>query len=147
MTHPLPDFRDPSLSATQIRSALDLKPHPEGGHYREVWRDSSAGGRGAASSILFLLSAGERSHWHRIDATEIWVWLAGAPLLLKLHEEDEDRKSLKLGSGAGETFQGIVPPHAWQAASSLGAWTLVSCIVAPAFQFKGFELAPPNWSP
>ena len=148
MTHPLPDFRDPSLAATQIRSALDLKPHPEGGHYIEVWRDAPAGGgRGAASSILFLLSAGERSHWHRIDATEIWVWLAGAPLLLELHEEDEDRKSLKLGPGAGETFQGIVPPHAWQAASSLGAWTLVSCIVAPAFQFEGFELAPPNWSP
>jgi len=148
MTHPLPDFRDPSLSATQIRSALDLKPHPEGGHYREVWRDGPAGGgRGAASSILFLLSAGERSHWHRIDATEIWVWLAGAPLLLKLHEGDENRKFLKLGPEAGETFQGIVPPHAWQAASSLGAWTLVSCIVAPAFQFEGFELAPPNWSP
>jgi len=148
MTHPLPDFRDPSLAATQIRSALDLKPHPEGGHYREVWRDEPAGGgRGAASSILFLLSAGERSHWHRIDATEIWVWLAGAPLLLKLHEGDENRKFLKLGPGAGETFQGIVPPHAWQAASSLGAWTLVSCIVAPAFQFEGFELAPSGWSP
>jgi hypothetical protein len=150
MTHLLPDFRDPSLTAVQVRSALGLQPHPEGGHYRELWRDTPAnGGRGAASSILFLLAAGARSQWHRVDAAEIWVWLAGAPLLLETHEKDGNRKSIRLGpaAGSGETFQGIVPAHAWQAASSLGAWTLVSCIVAPAFQFEGFELAPSGWSP
>ncbi len=146
----LPDFRDPSLTATQVRSALNLQPHPEGGHYRELWRDApSDGGRGAASSILFLLAAGERSHWHRVDAAEIWIWLAGAPLLLEVHEVDGNRNSIRLGSAAGdgEIFQGTVPAHAWQAASSLGAWTLVSCIVAPAFQFEGFELAPTDWAP
>ena len=134
----------------QVRSALNLQPHPEGGHYRELWRDTlSDGGRGAASSILFLLAAGERSHWHRVDAAEIWIWLAGAPLLLEVHGTDGNRNSITLGSAAGdgETFQGIVPAYAWQAASSLGPWTLVSCIVAPAFQFEGFELAPPDWSP
>ncbi len=150
MSHKLPDFRDASLTAPQVRSALDLKPHPEGGHYRELWRDAPAkGGRGAASSILFLLALGERSHWHRVDAAEIWIWLAGAPLLLEIQEAEGNRTSVRLGAdaGQGETFQGIVPTHAWQAASSLGAWTLVSCVVAPAFQFEGFELAPPNWSP
>ena len=150
MTRLLPDFRDLSLTARQVRSALNLKPHPEGGHYRELWRDApSDGGRGAASSILFLLAASERSQWHRVDAAEIWTWLAGAPLLLEVHGVDGNRHSIALGSAAGdgETFQGIVPAHAWQAASSLGVWTLVSCIVAPAFQFEGFELAPTGWSP
>ena len=148
MTHLPVNFRDPSLTAAEVRSVLDLKPHPEGGHYRELWRDAPAdGGRGAATSIYFLLAAGERSHWHRIDATEIWVWLAGAPLLLELHDSSRARVRLGPDASAGETFQAIVPPHAWQAASSLGGWTLVSCIVAPAFQFESFELAPPGWSP
>lgn len=150
MTHLPADFRDPSLTAMEVRSALELQPHPEGGHYRELWRDVPAnGGRGAASSIYFLLAEGERSHWHRVDAAEIWVWLAGAPLALELHERGGTRKSIRLGPAAsdGETFQGIVPPHAWQAALSLGAWTLVNCIVAPAFQFEGFELAASGWSP
>ncbi len=148
MSHQLPDFRDPSLTEAQVRSALQLLPHPEGGHYRELWRDVPAdGGRGAASSILFLLAAGECSQWHRVDAAEIWIWQAGAPLLLEIC--DGSRKWIRLGpnSGGGETFQGVVPAYAWQAASSLGAWTLVSCIVAPAFQFEGFELASPGWSP
>ena len=146
----LPDLRDPSLGEAQVRYMLGLEPHPEGGHYRQVWRDNPPrGGRGAASSILFLLAARERSHWHRIDAAEIWIWQAGAPLLLELCESDESRERIRLGPGiaSGETFQGIIPPHAWQAASSLGAWTLVSCVVAPAFQFEGFELAPAGWSP
>ncbi len=150
MTLLLPNFRDPSLTAMEVRSALKLQPHPEGGHYRELWRDAPAnGGRGAASSILFLLAEGERSHWHRVDAAEIWVWLAGAPLILEVHGLEGKPNAIRLGSdaGNGETFQGIAPAHAWQAASSLGAWTLVSCIVAPAFQFEGFELAPSGWSP
>ncbi len=142
------DLRDPSLPEAQVRAALKLQPHPEGGHYRELWRDvPEAGGRGAASSILFLLAAGERSHWHRIDAAEIWIWQAGAPLLLGLCSSDRNRETIKLGPNAadGETFQGAVPPFVWQEACSLGAWTLVSCIVAPAFQFDGFELAPKDW--
>ena len=142
------DLRDPSLPEAQVRTALKLQPHPEGGHYRELWRDiSETGGRGAASSILFLLAAGERSHWHRIDAAEIWIWQAGAPLLLGLRSSGGKRETIKLGPNAadGETFQGVVPPFVWQEASSLGAWTLVSCIVAPAFQFDGFELAPQDW--
>jgi predicted cupin superfamily sugar epimerase len=150
MTHPLPDFRDASLPENQVRAALELRPHPEGGHYRELWRDTpEAGGRGAATSILFLLAAGERSLWHRIDAAEIWIWQAGAPLLLELYRPHGNRQTIRLGPDAGnaETFQGIVPSGVWQAASSAGAWTLVSCIVAPAFQFSGFELAPSDWSP
>jgi uncharacterized protein len=141
----------PELSAADVIRLLDLRPHPEGGHYRETFRDPrrDADGRSLSTAIYFLLAAGERSHWHRIDAAEIWVWLAGAPLLLEVHGIDGGRNSIRLGpaAGEGETFQGIVPHCAWQAASSLGAWTLVSCIVAPAFQFEGFELAPPDWCP
>jgi len=150
MTEPLPDLRDPSLPEAAVRAALGLMPHPEGGHYRELWRDRpEAGGRGAASTILFLLAAGERSHWHRVDASEIWIWQAGAPLTLGLCQADGARQTIRLGpdAGNGEVFQGVVPPHVWQEAASAGAWTLVSCIVAPAFQFEGFELAPPGWSP
>ncbi len=150
MKPPLPDLRDPTQPEAAVREALDLSPHPEGGHYRELWRDRpETGGRGAASAILFLLAAGERSHWHRVDASEIWIWQAGAPLLLGLCHPDGGRQTIKLGPapGNGEVFQGVVPPHAWQEAASTGAWTLVSCIVAPAFQFEGFELAPPGWSP
>jgi uncharacterized protein len=150
MTELLPDLRDPSLPEAAVREALGLLPHSEGGHYRELWRDRpETGGRGAASSILFLLAAGERSHWHRIDASEIWIWQAGAPLVLGLCHPGGDRKTVSLGpnTGNGEVFQGIIPPRVWQEAASAGAWTLVSCIVAPAFQFDGFELAAPGWSP
>jgi uncharacterized protein len=150
MTNPLPNFRDPSLPQAQIRAALNLLPHPEGGHYRELWRDEApAGGRGAASAILFHLCAGERSRWHRIDASEIWIWQAGAPLQLRLCHPDGRREAITLGpdAGNGERFQGAVPPYVWQEAVSAGAWTLVSCIVAPAFQFQGFELAPADWVP
>jgi predicted cupin superfamily sugar epimerase len=144
------DFRDASLPEAAVRAALELEPHPEGGHYRELWRDApQSGERGAASAILFLLAAGERSHWHRIDASEIWVWQAGAPLSLGLCGPDGTRKTVRLGpnAGNGECFQETVPPYVWQEASSGGAWSLVSCIVAPAFQFEGFELAPPEWLP
>ncbi len=150
MTNAPPNFRDPSLPEAQARAALNLQPHPEGGHYRELWRDMpAAGGRGAASSILFFLAAGERSCWHRIDATEIWIWQAGAPLQLGLCHPGGRREAITLGpdAGSGETFQSAVPPYVWQEAVSTGAWTLVSCIVAPAFQFQGFELAPAGWSP
>ena len=117
---------------------LGLKPHPEGGHYAEVWRDRPAeGSRGAASTIYFLLRAGERSRSHRVDAVEIWLWHAGAALELEIGEE-----KTVLGPGEGERLQATVPPGAWQAARSLGEWTLVSCVVAPEFRWDGFELAP-----
>ena len=147
------DLRDSSATADQVRKALGLQPHPEGGHYRELWRDPAPDGqRGAATSILFLLEAGERSHWHRVDAAEIWLWQAGAPLKLGIASGETtairtDQICLGPNSTQGETLQAVVPVSAWQEAASLGAWSLVSCIVAPAFEFSGFELAPPGWSP
>jgi predicted cupin superfamily sugar epimerase len=140
------DLRDQGADAQAVIRALDLQPHPEGGHYRETWRDLPAnGGRGAGTAILFLLRAGERSHWHRVDAAELWLWQAGAPLTLEI----EGQSGLRLGPGLahGEVLQGVVPAQAWQAASSLGAWTLCSCVVVPAFSFDGFELAALGWSP
>ena len=142
------DLHAAGLTAEQVRAALALAPHPEGGHYRETWRDRPAdGSRGAATSILFLLTAGERSHWHRVDAAELWLWHAGAPLHLGLH--DDAASALRLGPalGDGEVLQGVVNAGVWQEAASLGAWTLVSCVVAPAFRFEGFTLAPPGWEP
>ena len=139
------DLSNATLPAAMVRAALGLAPHPEGGCYRELWRDAPAdGARGAASSIHFLLAAGERSHWHRVDAAEIWLWHAGAPLRLGI-----GRRDVTLGPNlaGGEALQAIVPGGEWQAAESLGSWTLVSCIVAPAFDFAGFALAPPGWSP
>ena len=144
------DLRNPTQPAHLVREALGLLPHPEGGHYRELWRDAPPSGeRGASTSILFLLEAGERSHWHRVDAAEIWLWQAGAPLLLEIAGADGKRQSLRLGPDLtqGELLQAVVPVRAWQAAASLGAWSLVSCVVAPAFEFSGFEMAPPGWSP
>ena len=143
------DLRDTRLSADAVAEALELTPHPEGGRYRETWRDEPGDGtRGAGTSILFLLSAGERSHWHRVDAAEGWHWHAGAPLTLSIADGD-GRHDLALGADlmAGERPQAVVPPGAWQAAESQGAWTLVGCTVAPAFDFAGFELAPPGWEP
>lgn len=141
------DLATQGLAADRVIAALGLAPHPEGGHYRETWRERPAdGGRGAASAILFLLAAGEESAWHKVDAAELWLWHAGAPLAL---EFSPPRTTLRLGPNLahGETLQGIVPARCWQSARPLGAWTLVSCIVAPAFEFNGFALAPPGWSP
>lgn len=144
------DLRDPTLPEGAVRAALNLSPHPEGGHYREIWRDQpSAGGRGAASSILFLLADGGRSHWHRVDAAEIWLWQGGSALMLGVAQPSGPEQQIRLGPdlAGGDALQGIVPAHVWQDARSLGAWTLVSCIVAPAFEFAGFEMAPQGWSP
>jgi uncharacterized protein len=140
-----------SLTAADIIRLLDLKPHPEGGHFRETFRDARDIGddRAVSTAIYFLLARGERSHWHRVDATEIWHWHAGAPLQLEISPQAGKIESLTLGHNltAGERPQGIVPAHAWQAAQTLGDWTLVGCTVAPGFDFKTFELAPKNWSP
>jgi predicted cupin superfamily sugar epimerase len=139
-----------SLTASDIIRLLDLQPHPEGGHYRETFRDPRTidGRRAASTAIYFLLARGERSHWHRVDAVETWHWHAGAPLLLEI-AEGATRRKIMLGPdlAAGERPQGVVPSGAWQAAQSLGDWTLVGCIVAPGFEFEGFELAPKDFEP
>lgn len=143
------------LSAADVIRILDLKPHPEGGHFRETFRDENTiatdadGARAASTAIYFLLAQGEVSHWHRVDAVEIWHWHAGAPLQLSIAPPDGTITDLTVGCDLvkGERPQGIVPPGYWQSARSLGAWTLVSCTVAPGFLFEKFELAAPNFSP
>ena len=141
----------PGLSAADVIARLELKPHPEGGHYRETFRDKNcdANGRARSTAIYFLLARGERSHWHRIDAVEVWHYYAGAPLLLEIAHEGCTRHTVKLGPEimSGERPQAIVPVEAWQAAESTGDWTLVGCTVAPGFEFAGFELAPKGWEP
>lgn len=139
-----------ALSAAEVIASLGLRPHPEGGHYGETFRDTpQGGGRGAMTAIYYLLSAGERSHWHRIDAAEIWHYYAGAPLELVLSPDGKSATPHRLGGdlASGARPQLVVPNGCWQSARSLGAWTLVGCTVAPAFEFKGFELAPRGWVP
>jgi predicted cupin superfamily sugar epimerase len=139
----------PNPTAADMIRALKLKPHPEGGHYRETFRDSrQLDGRPASTAILLLLARGERSHWHRIDAVEIWHYYGGAPLKLEIVDGSKE-EIFRLGADiqAGEVPQVTVPARAWQAAESLGGWTLTGCTVAPGFSFDGFELAPAGWKP
>ena len=136
--------------AERVITALGLTPHPEGGHYRETFRDEPAGGgRGSATAIYYLLRAGEVSRWHRIDAIEIWHWYAGAPLDLSVSAEAGGVEIHHLGPDleAGQRPQAVVPAGAWQSAVSRGDWSLVGCTVSPAFDFAGFELAPEGWAP
>ena len=137
-------------TAADIIARLDLKPHPEGGHFRETFRDMrlDAAGRCVSTSIFFLLARGERSHWHRIDAAEVWHFYAGSSLLLQVADGD-GRYTIRLGAdlGAGEIPQAVVPAGAWQSAESNGDWTLAGCTVAPAFDFASFERAPEGWMP
>jgi uncharacterized protein len=131
--------------ADDIIRQLGLEPHPEGGHYRETWRaPAPAGERSAGTAIYYLLRDGEVSHWHRVDATEIWHWYAGSPLQLSLSADGKAIERLSLGNdlGAGQHPQIIVPADCWQSARSLGEWTLAGCTVSPGFEFKGFEMAP-----
>jgi predicted cupin superfamily sugar epimerase len=136
-------------NAADIIRRLELKPHPEGGHYRETFRDPhSVNGRAASTSIYFLLQRGERSHWHRVDAVETWHYYSGAPLKLSV-VNGASEEIFRLGPDivAGEAPQVTVPARAWQAAETTGDWTLVGCTVAPGFEFAGFELAPREWTP
>jgi predicted cupin superfamily sugar epimerase len=141
----------PTLSAADIIRLLELKPHPEGGYFRETFKDSYlVDGRATSTAIYFLLARGQRSHWHRIDAAEHWHYYAGAPLTLETAPDQAGPvTSVTLGSdlAAGQRPQAVVPPHVWQAAQSTGDWTLAGCTVAPGFEFKTFELAPPGWRP
>ncbi len=136
------------MNADDIIALLGLQPHPEGGRFRETFRASDTG-RAASTAIYFMLRAGERSHWHKVDADEIWHHYAGAPLELSMSDDGRTVRHRRLGTdfGIGETPQIVVPRHVWQAARSLGAWTRVGCTVAPGFDFAGFELAPPGWQP
>jgi predicted cupin superfamily sugar epimerase len=138
------------MTAAEIIRHLSLQPHPEGGHYRETFRDraGAASKRAHSTAIYFLLQAGEVSRWHRIDAAEVWHWYAGAPLLLTVADEG-GRRDIRLGIDltSGERPQAAVPARAWQQAQSLGAWTLVGCTVAPGFEFAGFEMPPPGSEP
>jgi predicted cupin superfamily sugar epimerase len=137
-------------TAADIIAQLELKPHPEGGHFRETFRDLrlDANGRSVSTAIYFLLARGERSHWHRIDTVEVWHFYAGSALTLQV-SDGEGRRVITLGSdlAAGEVPQAIVPAQAWQSAESSGDWTLVGCTVSPGFDFAAFELAPRGWMP
>lgn len=136
------------MEADEIIARYELTPHPEGGHYRELFRARAEdGGRGALTSIYYLLRAGETSAWHRVDAVEIWHYHAGDALRLDLSLDGVATTSHRLGVDEGAWPQVVVPVGAWQSARPAGAWTLVGCTVAPAFEFAGFELAPPGWQP
>jgi hypothetical protein len=136
------------MTEEDIIRLLDLKPHPEGGHFRETFRDAGAP-RGASTAIYYLLKAGERSHWHRVDAAEIWHWYAGEALELTLSPDGHTMHRRILGPNLtkDQRPQIVVPKDAWQSARPLGRYTLVGCTVAPAFTFEGFEMAPPDWRP
>jgi predicted cupin superfamily sugar epimerase len=135
-----------------IISELGLRPHPEGGHYSETWRaPAGPAERPSGTAIYYLLRAGERSHWHRLDAAEVWHYYAGEPLELSVAAgsglEPARRHVLGADLAAGQRPQLVVPAGDWQSAESLGAWTLVGCTVSPGFRFEGFELAAPDWHP
>ena len=137
------------MTADDIVRLLDLRPHPEGGHFRETFRDPDGhGGRAHSTAILYLLPAGEVSRWHRVDAAELWHWYGGAPLLLQM-KEGGARRDVTLGPDwlKGEHPHALVAAGIWQSARSLGAWTLAGCTVAPGFDFAGFELAPDDFEP
>jgi len=139
-------------TSEEIRRILDLTPHPEGGYFRETFRDSheTNGGRAASTAIYFLLEAGQVSRWHRVDAVEVWHFYAGDPLELAIAStESEAPRPLILGNDitTGQRPQIVVPARHWQRAKSLGQWTLVGCTVAPGFTFDGFEMASPTFSP
>lgn len=137
-------------SAADVIRLLGLEPHPEGGHFRETFRDpAEVDGRAASTAIYYLLDLAEVSEWHRIDAVEVWHHYAGAPLVLTVSENGHDAQAHHLGPdlARGQRPQCAVPAGAWQTATSLGAWSLMGCTVAPGFRFEGFEMAPPGWRP
>jgi uncharacterized protein len=138
-------------TAAEIVARLELKPHPEGGYYRETFRDTrvDTNGRAFSTAIYFLLARGERSQWHRIDAVEVWHYYAGSSLTLRIAHDGCTQHTVRLGPDVsqGERPQAIVPAQAWQTAETSGDWTLVGCTVAPGFEFASFELASKEWAP
>ena len=139
------------MTAADVVRLLGLEPHPEGGHFRETFRDAGTDGAGRSrgTAIYYLLAVGECSEWHRVDAVEIWHFYAGDPMVVSVSPDGHDAAAHRLGGNlaAGERPQLVVPAGHWQSATSLGRWTLVGCTVAPGFDFAGFELAPPDWRP
>lgn len=140
------------MTPEQIIKELDMKPHPEGGFYVETFRDADNLGlnkRAASTAIYYLLLKGQKSHWHRVDAAEVWHYYAGSPLQLSLAKDGESVREVTLGTAllGGNRPQIVVKKGEWQSAISLGDWSLVGCTVAPGFEFSGFEMAPANWSP
>jgi predicted cupin superfamily sugar epimerase len=138
-------------AAATLISHLGLQPHPEGGWYRETWRGATdADGRASETAIYFLLDTGQSSHWHRVDATEIWLWHAGSPITLRTAPDDATKATrITLGSDLlnSQQLQYVIAPGHWQAATADRGWALVSCVVSPGFDFAGFTLAPPGWEP
>ena len=136
------------IAAAELIERLGLAPHPEGGWYRETWRSDAelAGGRAAATSILFLLEQGQRSHWHRVDAEELWIFQSGTPLKLRTNDGDATVET-RLGAGVGQSPQHLVRKDEWQSAEAEDGWCLVACVVSPGFRFEGFELAAECWEP
>ena len=137
-------------SAQDIITALKLERHPEGGWYIQTFLDpDQTDGRANSTAIFYLLESGDHSHWHKVDAVEIWHYHAGAPLALRLSMDGKSVRTITLGADilSGQTPQGIVGKHEWQSATSLGDWTLVGCTVAPGFQFSGFVMAEAGWEP
>ena len=137
-----------TMTARDMIDLLGLQPHPEGGWYRQTFRDDAGPDRAKSTAIYFLLERGQKSEWHRIDAAEMWHWYAGAPLELNIDDNGRPKMHI-LGNDFtdGQAPQAVVPPGAWQSAWSRGDWTLVGCTVAPGFEFAHFELAPPGWEP
>lgn len=140
------------MTAQDLIKALQLQPHPEGGWYAETWRSSaqSPGQRAAGTAIYYLLEAGQTSHWHRVDADEAWHFYAGDPLILSMAATDQGpitEHVLGLDIAQGARPQWVVPKGVWQAARPTGAFSLVGCTVAPGFEFSGFELAAPGFTP
>lgn len=140
---------DALVEARRLIEVLGMEPHPEGGHYAETWRGGGSSERPAGTAIYFLLTAGEVSHWHRVDSAEVWHHYAGASLRLSTWVEGNpvDHRVLGVDVSAGERPQLVVRPGEWQSAEALGDWTLVGCTVSPGFDFDHFELAAPDWSP
>ena len=139
------------MDARGLIDELNLRPHPEGGWYAETWRGDESP-RASGSAIYFLLEAHQSSRWHAVDAVEIWHWYAGGALDLHVHHEGAHEgatrvQRLGVDFERGQRPQGIVPRHAWQRAAPVDGWTLVGCTVSPGFEFAGFRLAEPDWSP